>query len=117
MRLRAILLLAFAVLLLHAAQTRFAADPPPPSNISAIGWITPISPENTNCPVATHDLRECPSLSPGYYLVIEKTNGWAKIQGWGAVRGALDLDACAPYKLIHVRRLVKKTEVPPPPCN
>jgi hypothetical protein len=117
MRLRAILLLAFALLLLHAARTRVAADPPPPSIISAIGWITPISPENTSCPVATHDLRECPSLPPGYYLVIEKTNGWAKIGGWGTVRGALDLDTCAPYSLIHVRRLAKKTEVFPLPCN
>ena len=117
MRLRAILLLAFAVLLLHVARTRVAADPPPPSNISAIGWITPISPENTTCPVATHDLRECPSLSPGYYLVIEKTNGWAKTSGWGTVRGALDLDAGAPYKLIHVSRLAKKTEVLPHACN
>ena len=98
MRLRAILLLAFAVLLLDAARTRFAADPPPPSNISAIGWITPISPENTNCPVATHDLRECPSLSPGYYLVIEKTNGWAKRPrglGPGCMR-AVQVDSCPP---------------------
>jgi hypothetical protein len=117
MRLRAILLLAFAVLLLHAARTRLAADPPPRSNISAIGWITPISPENTNCPVATHDLRDCPSVPPGHYLVIEKTTGWAKIRGWITVRGALDLDACAPYKLIRVRRLARQTEVLPPPCN
>jgi hypothetical protein len=117
MRLRAVLLLAFAVLLLHPAGTRFAADPPPPSDISAIGWITPISLEDSNCPIATHDLRECRSLAPGYYMVIEKTRGWAKISGWGTVRGTLDLDACAPYKLIHVRRLMKKTEVLPPPCN
>ncbi len=117
MRLRVILLLGFAALLFHAARARLAADPPPPINISVPGWITPIPWENTNCPVATHDLRSCPSLPGGHYLVIEKTNGWGKIRGYGTVHGALDLDTCAPYKLIHVRRLSKKTAVPPLPCD
>jgi hypothetical protein len=123
MRLRSVFLLALAVLLFDATWTRFAADPPPP-NMSVIGWIIPISGENTNCPVATHDLRECPSIPPslysGYYLVFEKgfDNGWRKdnIDNiWANVLGDLDLNTCAPYRLIHVRRLAK-TRLIPPPC-
>jgi hypothetical protein len=53
MRLRAVFLLAFAMSLLDAAWTRFAADPPPPITYTDVGWITPISTEDTNCPVAT----------------------------------------------------------------
>ena len=115
MRLRAVFLLTFAVLLLDAARTRFAADPPPPINFSAIGWITPISPEDTNCPAATHDLRSCPSLTPAYYLVFEKANDGPNDQLWANVLGDLDVDTCAPYSLIHVRR-VAKTKLIPPPC-
>ena len=115
MRLRAILLLAFAVLLLHAARTRVAADPPPPSIISAIGWITPTSSENTNCPVATHDLRSCPSLRPSAYVVFEKAKGSTNRQIWAKVLGNMDLVTCAPYTLIHVRRAAK-TDIVPPPC-
>jgi hypothetical protein len=122
MRLRPVVLLALAVLLFDATWTRFAADPPPPANMSVVGWIIPISGENTNCPVATHDLRECPSIPPnayyGYYLVIEKgiVNGWRKDNMWANVLGDLDLNTCAPYRLIHVRRLAK-TELFPLPCN
>jgi hypothetical protein len=116
MRLRSVFLLAFAVLLLDAAWTRFAADPPPPNTISEVGWITPISPENTNCPVATHDLRSCRSLTPSHYLVFEKAKGSAKKHIWANVLGTLDPDTCAPYELIHVRRLAK-TDVIPRACE
>jgi hypothetical protein len=115
MRLRAALLLAFAVSLLDAAWTRFAADPPPPGSFSAIGWITPVSPEHTNCPVATHDLRSCPSLTPAYYLEFEKPKETPNDQIWAKVLGDLDVDTCAPYNLIHIRR-VAKTKLTPPPC-
>jgi hypothetical protein len=121
MRLRPAFLLAFALLLFDATWTRFAADPPPPPNISAIGWVIPLSGEDTNCPVATHDLRGCPSIPPsafsGYYLVFEKGigNGWRQDNNWANVLGDLDLNTCAPYRLIRVRRLTK-TDLIPLPC-
>ena len=114
MRLRAAFLLAFTVLLLDAARSRLVADPPP-DNVSVVGWITPI-PGNTNCPVATHDLRSCLSIPSFTYLVFEKANGSIKDHAWGKVGGFLDLNTCAPYTLIHVRR-VGKTDIVPPPCE
>ena len=117
MRLRPVFLLPLVVLLLDATWTRFAADPPPPPNISAIGWIIPVSGANANCPVATHDLRGCPSIPPnpfsGFYLVV---HGSGKDNMWANVLGDLDLNTCAPYRLIHVRR-VAKTDVIPNPCG
>jgi hypothetical protein len=112
MRLRAVFLLAFAMSLLDTAWTRFAADPPPPITYTDVGWITPISTEDTNCPVATHDLRSCPSLTPHAYLVFEKRKGSPNQQIWAKVLGDLDLDTCAPYRLIHVRRVAKTDLVP-----
>jgi hypothetical protein len=124
MRLRPGFLLGLAVLLLDATWTRFAADPPPPGNFKGIGWISPISGENTNCPVATHDLRGCPSIPPnagtGYYLVSDKglLHGRRQDNMWEVVLGDLDLNTCAPYSLIHVQRLEKPPRgVFPPPCN
>ena len=126
MRLRAVIMLSLTVLLFDATWTRFAADPPPPGNYSAGGWVLPISGENTKCPVATHDLRGCPSIPPnefvGYYLLIDEhllsENGWKQSGMWGSVLGDLDLYSCSPYRLIRVRRLEKPPHgVFPPPCD
>ena len=115
MRLRTVFLLTFAVSLLDTAWTRFAADPPPPITYTTFAWITPIAPEDTNCPVATHDLRSCPSLTPSAYVVFEKAKGSTNRQIWAKVLGNMDLVTCAPYTLIHVRRAAK-TDIVPPPC-
>src|SRR5262252_6900318 len=120
MRLRAVCLLAFAVLLCDAARTRFAADPPH-TLMSATGSISPIPTNDVTCPGATHVIKACPDLPATVFLVFDTAKGRANNPpSYAMVRGEADMAACPPYTLFHVRRVARTefipSSCPPPPC-
>lgn len=116
MRLRAVVLLAFAALFSDATRARLAADPPP--STGETGVLFTIVPEDTRCPAATHVMKYCEN-SPGTFVVFvnpNKRHNNLPIGGYCTVRGDEDLRACPPYRLIHVRR-IEKLAAPPLPCE
>ena len=121
MRLRAVWLIAVAVLGLSFAPTRLAADPPQ-YPASALGYIVPVASDDTRCPAATHALVYCPGLTP-IYLLFDKAKGRgnnSNVNPVVVVRGDLDPAACPPFTLMHVGQVARYEGVPipcpPPPC-